>query len=64
MWIKNYQIERGREKDIQVATAEAIRAGVQNIFAWSYKGNAYLSWLASDDPEAVWKTQCRALSEK
>ncbi len=64
MWIKNYQIERGREKDIQVATAEAIRAGVQNIFAWSYKGDAYLSWLASDDPEAVWKTQCRALSEK
>lgn len=61
MWIKNYQIERGRENDIRIATAEAKKAGIENIFAWSFKGNAYLSWLSSDDPTAVWKTQIEAL---
>lgn len=61
MWIKNYQIEKGRENDITIATTEARKAGIENIFAWSYRGNAYLSWLASDDPEAVWEAQIRAL---
>lgn len=61
MWIKNYQIEKGREEDVAVATEEAVKAGIRNIFAWSYRGNAYLSWLASDDPDAVWKTQIRAM---
>lgn len=61
MWIKNYQIARGREDDIRIATGEAIAAGIENIFAWSFKGNAYLSALASDDPETVWRTQVEAL---
>lgn len=61
IWIKNYQIEKGRENDIRIATAEAIRAGIDNIFAWSFYGNAFLSWLASDDPAAVWKAQVEAL---
>ena len=61
MWIKNYQIESGRENDIAIATEEARRAGIQNIFAWSFKGNAYLSWLTSDNPEQVWKIQSEAL---
>lgn len=57
IWIKNYQIEKGRENDIRIATAETLHAGIDNIFAWSFYGNAYLSWLASDDPEAVWTAQ-------
>lgn len=61
MWIKNYQIASGRENDIRIATDEAKTAGIENIFAWSFKGNAYLSALASDDPETVWKTQVEAL---
>ncbi len=61
MWIKNYRIERGRENDIRLATKAARAAGIENIFAWSFKGNAYLSWLASDDPLAVWETQIEAL---
>lgn len=63
MWIKNYQIEAGRENDIRIATGAARSAGIENIFAWSFKGNAYLSWLASDDPAAVWETQIEALAE-
>ncbi|MCK9182255.1 MAG: hypothetical protein M0P13_05180 [Fibrobacteraceae bacterium] len=63
MWIKNYQIEKNRENDIAIATQKALEAGVQNIFAWSFKGNASLSWLASDDPETVWQTQIRALKK-
>ncbi len=63
MWIKNYQIEKGRENDIRTATEEAAKAGVKNIFAWSYFGNAYLSKLASDAPETVWEVQVRVLHE-
>lgn len=62
MWVKNYQIESGRENDIRIATNEIRKAGVENIFAWSFKGNAYLSALASDAPEAVWKAQIEALA--
>lgn len=50
MWIKAYQIERGREGDLAIATEESIKAGIDNIFAWSYRGTETLTWLASEDP--------------
>lgn len=61
IWIKNYQIIDGKESDVRLATQEAYRAGVRNIFAWSYRGSEYLSWLRSDNPELVWEIQCNAL---
>lgn len=56
MWIKAYQIERGREKDLAIAVEESRKAGIENIFAWSYRGTETLSWLRSDDPITVEKT--------
>ena len=53
MWVKAYQIEHGREKDLAIAVEESRKAGVKNIFAWSYMGTETLSWLKSDDPPAV-----------
>lgn len=49
MWVKAYQIESGREKDLAIATEESIKAGIDNIFAWSYRGTETLTWLKSDD---------------
>lgn len=56
MWVKAYQIEGGREKDLAIAVEESRKAGIDNIFAWSYRGTETLSWLKSDNPITVEKT--------
>lgn len=63
MWIKNYLIKSGSEEDAARAIKASYSAGIRNIFAWSYRGSEYLSWLRSDDPEKVWKTLCESLSK-
>ena len=60
MWIKNYHIVAGTEPAIELATRASWDAGIRNLFAWSYLGSSYLSWLRSDDPQLTWKTQCDA----
>lgn len=61
MWVKNYQIEAGRERDVAIAVEEAYAAGVRNIFCWSFRSTEYLSWLRSDNPELAWREFCDAL---
>jgi len=61
MWIKNYHIVAGTESSVTQATQAAFEAGIRNIFAWSYLGSSYLSWLRSDRPELVWQLQNEAL---
>ena len=61
MWIKAYQIEAGHENDLAIAVAESRKAGIDNIFAWSYRGTETLSWLKSDDPDEVAKVFRKAL---
>lgn len=63
MWIKNYHIVAGKESDVEIATQESFNAGIRNIFAWSYLGSEYLSWLRSDHPKKVWETQVRAFAK-
>ena len=63
MWIKNYHIEAETEHFVKEATEIAANAGIENIFAWSYLGSKYMDWLRSDNPELVWKTQIKALSQ-
>jgi len=62
MWIKNYHIEAGTEHFAQEATEIASRAGIKNIFAWSYLGSKYMDYLRSENPELVWKTQIKSFS--
>lgn len=62
MWVKAYQIEAGRENDLAIATQESRKAGISNIFAWSYRGTETLSWLKSDDPNKVAETFRAALA--
>lgn len=61
MWIKAYQIEAGRENDLAIAVEESRKAAIDNIFAWSYRGTETLSWLKSDNPDAVAKAFRTAL---
>jgi hypothetical protein len=63
IWIKNYHIVKDKESDVRLATEEAYDAGIRNIFAWSYLGSEYLSWLRSDNPELVYETQISALNK-
>ena len=63
MWIKNYSIESGKETDIKVAIEETYKTGIKNIFAWSYLGTKYLSWLKSDNPEKVFEVLVESLNE-
>ncbi|HSQ40789.1 MAG TPA: hypothetical protein VLM37_00760 [Fibrobacteraceae bacterium] len=63
IWIKNYHIVSGTETCVVDATNTAFGAGIRNIFAWSYLGSSYLSWLRSDQPEKVWRLQCAALDQ-
>jgi hypothetical protein len=62
MWVKNYHIEAGTEHFITEATEISAKAGIKNIFAWSYLGSKYMDCLRSDNPELVWKTQIKAFS--
>jgi hypothetical protein len=61
MWIKNYHIVAGTEHFIKEATEITAKAGIKNIFAWSYLGSKYMDCLRSDNPELVWKTQVESL---
>ena len=61
MWVKAYQIEADRENDLAIAVAESRNAGIDNIFAWSYRGTETLSWLKSDNPDEVARTYRKSL---
>ncbi len=55
LWIKNFNIKKGTEKFVGRAIEIANDIGINNILAWSYKGTKYMSSIACDDPNKVWK---------
>ncbi|MDD5449433.1 MAG: hypothetical protein PHO42_02415 [Candidatus Omnitrophica bacterium] len=63
IWILNFRIKKGTEKDIETAVMTAYKKGIRNIAAWSYLGTGCMSYLASDDPEMVWTTLGKAFKE-
>ena len=56
IWILNFRIKKGTEKDIETAVEVAYNKGIRNLAAWSYLGTGCMSSLASDDPQKVWAT--------
>jgi len=54
IWLQAYKIEKGKEEELRQAAAVAYAAGIRNFAAWSYYGNAYMSYNRSDDPQRVW----------
>lgn len=55
IWILNFGIKKGEEKNIEAAINAAYKEGIRNIAAWSYYGTYQMSHLASDDPKKVWQ---------
>lgn len=60
IWILNFGIKRGEEKNIEAAIEAAYEQGIRNIAAWSYYGTYQMSNLASDDPAKVWQVLGKA----
>lgn len=60
IWILNFRIKRGTEKDIETAVKSAYKAGIRSIAAWSYYGTGCMSYLTSEDPKRVWDTLGKA----
>ena len=42
---------------------ESRAAGIDNIFAWSYRGTETLTWLKSDNPDRVAEVFRSALND-
>ncbi len=55
LWILNFNIPKGEERNIRTALEAGYQAGIRNFAAWSYYGASYIS-LRAEDPPAVWKT--------
>ena len=54
IWIQAYKIPAGREEELKEAIAVSHAEGVRNFAAWSYYGNAYMSYNRSENPQKVW----------
>ena len=54
LWILNFNIPKGEEKNIRIAIEAGEAAGIRNFAAWSYYGASYIN-LRAEDPAAVWK---------
>ncbi|MFQ5649490.1 MAG: hypothetical protein ACE5IY_06070 [bacterium] len=54
IWIQAYKIISGREGELKQAISVAYAEGVRNFAAWSYYGNAYMSYNRSENPARVW----------
>ncbi len=62
VWIKNYRITEAEKGHVALATRIAREAGCRNIMAWSWHGSSYMSWLASEHPEDVYREQLTAFA--
>ncbi len=60
IWILNFRIRKGKERDISLAIRAAYEEGIRNFAAWSYWGTGQMSYLRSDNPNRVWQTLSRA----
>jgi hypothetical protein len=54
IWIQAYNISDNREEELKEAIAVAYAEGIRNFAAWSYYGNAYMSYNQSVNPQKVW----------
>ncbi len=56
IWIQNFSIPAGWEKDIETVIDIVVSEGINDIAAWSYYGSKGMSVLRSDRPETVWQS--------
>lgn len=56
IWIQNFNIPAGQEKEVQIAVETAHQAGIRNLFAWGFKGCAYMSHTRCANSELAWQS--------
>ena len=54
-WVQLFKIAKSTEDDVRIAIETFREAGVKNIAGWGYRGAGHMSYLASEDPNKVWK---------
>ena len=59
IWIQTYDVPRGREEEIIVATEAAYDAGARTILSWGYMGSESNNYAAKN-PERTWDTTVEA----
>lgn len=60
IWIQAFDVPRGREEEIIVATEAAYDAGARTILAWGYMGSESNDYAAKN-PERTWEITCEAM---
>ena len=60
IWIQAFDIPRGREEEIIVATEAAYDAGARTILAWGYMGSESNDYAAKN-PERTWDFTVEAM---
>lgn len=60
IWIQTYNVPRGREEEIILATDAAYDAGARTILAWGYMGSESNNY-AAENPSRTWNMTVEAM---
>ena len=60
IWIQTYNVPRGREEEIILATEAAYDAGARTILAWGYMGSESNNYAAKN-PALTWDITVEAM---
>jgi hypothetical protein len=56
LWLQAFGVPQGREDELRMGAAVAKELGADSLAAWSYRGTASMSKIASARPDVVWRT--------
>jgi hypothetical protein len=54
IWIQSYKIPAGAEGELTLAIETAYSRGIRSIWAWSFFGTGYMSYIACENPALAW----------
>ena len=55
VWVQAFAVPAGRESELWTGIRAAARMGVTHVAAWSYGGNASMTYNRPERPEIVWQ---------
>jgi hypothetical protein len=55
VWLQGFLIDDGRELEIREAADQSIHAGIRNLAVWGFQGCGYMSSMAPNRPDEVWR---------
>ncbi|HEX5940024.1 MAG TPA: hypothetical protein VFZ12_06655, partial [Dehalococcoidia bacterium] len=63
LWLQAFAVPEGREEELLMGAQVASQLGADSLAAWSYRGTASMSKIASARPEIVWEVVGRAFAD-